>query len=47
MNVDRQDDPALVYALTPVRERSLADRRLVCAELTFVSRVILAVRRRS
>jgi predicted O-methyltransferase YrrM len=46
MDLARHDDPELSEALTRVRAQLLADRRLVCADLTFSSGVILATRRR-
>jgi predicted O-methyltransferase YrrM len=46
MDVTRHEDPALRLALARVRERLIADERLVCAELAFSSGVIMAVRRR-
>ncbi|HXQ61251.1 MAG TPA: class I SAM-dependent methyltransferase [Acidimicrobiales bacterium] len=46
MDVTRHDDADLRLALTRVRERLVADDRLVCAELAFSSGVIVAVRRR-
>ncbi len=46
MDVTRHDDDALRLALTRVRERLVADERLVCSELGFSSGVIVAVRRR-
>jgi predicted O-methyltransferase YrrM len=46
MDLARHDDPELREALSRVRAQLLQDRRLVCAELTYSSGVILAARRR-
>jgi demethylmenaquinone methyltransferase/2-methoxy-6-polyprenyl-1,4-benzoquinol methylase len=47
MDLARHDDPTLRRGLGLVRDRLLADDRVVCSELEFSSGVILAVRRRS
>jgi demethylmenaquinone methyltransferase/2-methoxy-6-polyprenyl-1,4-benzoquinol methylase len=46
MDLALHDDPELSEALTRVRAQLLGDRRLVCADLTYSSGVILATRRR-
>ena len=47
MDLTRHDDEQLRSALAGVRHRLLGDARLVCAELSFSSGVIVAVKRRS
>jgi demethylmenaquinone methyltransferase/2-methoxy-6-polyprenyl-1,4-benzoquinol methylase len=45
MALDRHEDEALRRSLTHVRRHLVDDERLVCAELSFSSGVIVAVRR--
>jgi predicted O-methyltransferase YrrM len=47
MDLTRHDDEQLRSALAVVRHRLLSDAELVCAELSFSSGVIVAVKRRS